>query len=76
MQLTLPALIRFFQFTHYVRLYPDDKLFVKLSVVGLMIITTLKSIQSLYVKVIYRISILLLTPRQCVDLDSKYSVLQ
>jgi len=38
--------ILFCQFTHYFDLYRDDKLIVKLSVVGLIIITTLKSVQS------------------------------
>ncbi|KAK2460034.1 hypothetical protein APHAL10511_007957 [Amanita phalloides] len=38
--------ILFCQFAHYFGMYRDDKLTLKLAVAGLMIITTLKSIQS------------------------------
>lgn len=37
------------QFVHYAQWYHDDKLGLKLAVVGLAIITTLKSIQALFV---------------------------
>ncbi|KAF8624701.1 hypothetical protein AX17_007032 [Amanita inopinata Kibby_2008] len=39
--------ILFCQFAHYVEMYRDDKLSIRLAVLGLGIITTLKSIQSL-----------------------------
>ncbi len=37
------------QFTTYFKHYPDDRLLLKLAVAGLVLFTTLKSCQSLYV---------------------------
>ncbi|PFH51198.1 hypothetical protein AMATHDRAFT_3327 [Amanita thiersii Skay4041] len=39
--------VLFCQFAHYLSLYRDDKLTVRLSVLGLAILTTLKSVQSI-----------------------------